>query len=81
MPETAVTRVFMCGRSQAVRIPKHFHLNAREVLIQRQGNSLLLTPRTASPIPWRHFFEHPVGNPDDLLAAKMQEPPAKELPA
>ena len=81
MPETAVARVFMCGRSQAVRIPKHFHLNATEVLIQRHGNSLLLTPRPASPLPWRAFFEHPFGNPDDLLAAKMHEAPAKELPA
>lgn len=40
--ETA--KIFMTGRSQAVRIPKKFRFNAAEVEIRRRGNSVVLTP-------------------------------------
>ena len=40
--ETA--KVFMTGRSQAVRIPKKYRFNTAEVEIRRRGNSVILTP-------------------------------------
>ena len=40
--ETA--KIFMTGRSQAVRIPKKYRFNAAEVEIRRRGNSVVLTP-------------------------------------
>jgi antitoxin VapB len=40
--ETA--KVFMSGRSQAVRLPKSFRFNVDEVSIRRVGDSVILTP-------------------------------------
>ena len=51
-----VAKVFKNGRSQAVRIPKEFRLDTDEVLIERKGASLILTPR--KPRPWRTWAEY-----------------------
>ncbi|MBO4619864.1 MAG: AbrB/MazE/SpoVT family DNA-binding domain-containing protein [Victivallales bacterium] len=40
--ETA--KVFMTGRSQAVRIPKKYRFNTSEVQIQKKGNKIILSP-------------------------------------
>ena len=49
--ETA--KVFKTGRSQAVRIPKQFRFVTDEVLIERDGDRIVLTPR---PRSWREYF-------------------------
>jgi antitoxin VapB len=41
---TDIGKVFMSGRSQAVRLPKAFRLETAEVKITRVGRSLVLTP-------------------------------------
>jgi antitoxin VapB len=38
------TKIFMVGRSQAVRIPKKYRFNASQVEIRRQGDSIVLSP-------------------------------------
>ncbi len=48
-------KVFMSGRSQAVRIPKEFRFEGDEVTIHRSGASLVLTP--AKKRTWDVFFE------------------------
>src|SRR6266849_1167147 len=40
--ETA--KVFWSGRSQAVRLPKQFRVEGREVRIRTRGNSIVLEP-------------------------------------
>ncbi len=37
-------KIFMTGRSQAVRIPKKYRFDSAEVEIRRRGNSVILTP-------------------------------------
>lgn len=37
-------KVFMTGRSQAVRIPRQFRFDSAEVFVRRRGDSLVLTP-------------------------------------
>lgn len=37
-------KIFMHGRSQAVRLPKQFRLPGNEVRIRRVGNAVLLEP-------------------------------------
>lgn len=49
-----IAKVFMSGRSQAVRIPNAFRFDTQEVSIVRKGASLLLTPRR--PMTWSRFF-------------------------
>ena len=36
--------LFRNGRNQAVRIPREFELEGTEVLIRKEGDSLVLTP-------------------------------------
>ena len=44
MPETAIAKLFMHGRSQAVRLPKEFRLPGKEVRVRRLGNAVVLEP-------------------------------------
>ena len=39
------TKPFMSGRSQAIRIPKELRLEEEEVVINRVGESLIITPQ------------------------------------
>ena len=42
MAKTA--KVFMSGRSQAVRLPAEFRFGCREVFIEKKGKGIVLTP-------------------------------------
>ena len=42
----ATAKVFWTGRSQAVRLPKDFRLDADEVRVRRHGEQLILEPKT-----------------------------------
>jgi antitoxin VapB len=44
MTDKATAKVFMHGRSQAVRLPKEFRLPGKEVRVRRVGNAVLLEP-------------------------------------
>ena len=37
-------RIFMCGNSQAIRLPKKFRLSGQTARIERRGKSLVITP-------------------------------------
>lgn len=41
---TSIAKVFMSGRSQAVRLPKEFRLPGSEVRIRRVGDAIVLEP-------------------------------------
>ncbi len=41
---TTTAKLFMTGRSQAVRLPKEFRFEGKEVRIRREGNGVLLEP-------------------------------------
>ena len=47
-------KVFMSGRSQAVRLPKEYRFEGDEVLIKRVGDAVVLLPRTHS---WDTLFQ------------------------
>jgi antitoxin VapB len=47
-------KVFKSGNSQAVRLPKEYRLDAKEVSVNRIGNVLMLVPMGD---PWRVFSE------------------------
>ena len=49
------SKVFVSGRSQAVRIPKDFRFDTDEVYIEQRGNQLVLTPK---PRSWNDYFQH-----------------------
>jgi antitoxin VapB len=44
MDKTGIAKLFKHGRSQAVRLPKQFHMPGTEVRVRRVGRDLLLEP-------------------------------------
>ena len=42
-----ITRPFMSGRSQAIRIPKEYRFEDTELIVNRVGQSLVITPKNA----------------------------------
>lgn len=72
MPSTA--KVFMTGRSQAIRLPKEFRFDCDEVLIERDGDKVILK---AKPKSWKEYFESTKGfsedYPDKIDDLAMQE--------
>jgi len=57
MPSTA--KIFMTGRSQAVRLPKEFRFEGEQVRIRREGNAVVLEP-LSSNWAWLDAIERPV---------------------
>lgn len=47
-------RLFRNGSNQAVRLPRDLEFDADEVLIRREGDSIILTPK---PRVWDDYFE------------------------
>ncbi len=51
-PAPGVAKIFTTGRSQAVRLPKEFRFNTKEVTIERQGDAVILRPKFATKEDW-----------------------------
>ena len=68
-------KVFWSGRSQAVRLPKEFRVDGREVRIRRRGNAIILEP---VPETWE-WLDRIVETVDkDFASAALEEPPPAE---
>lgn len=50
----ATAKLFMHGRSQAVRLPKEFRFSGKEVRVRRIGKHIVLEPLTSADeaTPW-----------------------------
>lgn len=71
-------KLFWSGRSQAVRLPKEYRFEGKEVRIRRHGNSVVLEP---VPRDWS-WLDALVGELDeDFLAAVNEQPEPQERPA
>jgi antitoxin VapB len=68
-------RVFQSGNSQAVRLPKEFRFDVKEVEILRRGDEVILRK------PRRNLaraFAALVAMPDDFMAEGRQDSPPEE---
>ena len=61
-----IARVFMNGRSQAVRLPKEFRFDTDRVAIWREGRQVILSPMFKD---WDDYFRNSTPLPDDFEAA------------
>jgi len=52
--EAAEAKVFMTGRSQAVRLPKEYRVSGDSVYVKHLGNGILLLPKTGDR--WAGLF-------------------------
>jgi antitoxin VapB len=64
-------KIFMNKQSHAVRLPKEFQFTTSEVLIRKQGDDVILSPRpkdwssylTSGPVASEEFMEQVEGLP------------------
>ena len=71
------TRPFMSGRSQAVRIPKEYRFEDTELIVNRIGSSLVITPKDAIQ---EAFFSGLSMFTDDFLAdGRLEEIPNQRV--
>jgi antitoxin VapB len=73
MARVTKAKVFMTGRSQAVRIPAEYRFHADEVFVRRdpQSGDLILSE---APGGWDEIFAalDDAGFPDDFMADRAQ---------
>ena len=67
-------KIFMNNRSQAVRLPKEFQFNTREVFIRKEGSDVILSPR---PTDWSaYLLEGPVAS--ETFMDEVEDLPVQE---
>ena len=67
-------KIFMNNRNQAVRLPKEFQFNTREVFIRKQDNEIILSPK---PESWSTYLENgPVAS--ETFMNEVEDLPVQE---
>jgi antitoxin VapB len=61
-------KVFMNGRSQAIRLPREFRVEANEVFLKRTNDGFVVIERD----PWEVFEEGCAELSDDFMAERRQ---------
>ena len=75
----ATAKVFKSGNSQAIRLPKEFRLNVKEVEITRQGDDIVIRqPKKPTLIDAYNALR---SMPDDFFAEGREDPPPEEVPS
>jgi antitoxin VapB len=74
MPKKATAKLFQNGRSQAVRLPKEFRFEGKEVRISRVGLGVLLEPEF--PNAAALFAEIDKHRTDDFMKGGRKQPRA-----
>ena len=59
-----IAKIFMNGRSQAVRLPKEYRFDTDEVYVTKQGQNIIISPKK---ITWDEFFNTKPAFDDDFL--------------
>lgn len=76
---STTARLFMSGRSQAIRLPAKLRLQAQEVRIEQIGNALWVQPQVAQDADmakWlKGFYASTEPLPEDFLADRQDLPP------
>ena len=62
-------KLFMNGRSQAVRLPKEFRFEGDQVFIKKMGNAVILLPQQYS---WDTLFDSLAQFSDDFMETRDQ---------
>ncbi len=65
------SKVFVSGNSQAVRLPKEYQVDDKELYIQKIGNTIILFPKID---PWSLFEKSLSEFSDDFMAEGRMQP-------
>jgi antitoxin VapB len=72
----ATAKVFMNGRSQAIRLPKAFRVEGNEVYIKKENNKLIIEPKPQ--VSWAEVFKTFKGETDfDVNSAGIDDKPRR----
>lgn len=74
---TATAKVFMNGRSQAIRLPKKFRVSGSEVLISKKGNTITIVDKPK--LTWKEFFKKYGPAKDFVLVRDNSAPQKRDL--
>jgi len=72
-----IGKVFMNGRSQAIRLPKEFRFDTDEVYIRKIGKELIISAVEPS---WDEFFNAPSAFGDDFMDDRGDSPAQEREP-
>ena len=67
----STAKIFMTGRSQAVRLPKEFRFESDEVRIRKEGDAVILEP-LPEDWSWLDTIARPID--EDFLEAVAERP-------
>jgi len=70
-----IAKLFMNGRSQAVRLPKEFRMPGKAVRISQDGNRVILEPIEDS---WDQWFDTIQSAPEGLISEDREQPAMQE---
>lgn len=70
-----ITKVFISGNSQAVRLPKEYQVDDKELFIQKIGSTIILFPKKK---PWDTFEKSLTEFTDDFMADGRSQPKMQE---
>ena len=65
------TKVFTSGNSQAVRIPKEYHIDYSEIFIKKIGTTIILYPQSK---PWENLKKSLSEFTDDFMLEGRNQP-------
>ena len=68
---TQTAKLFNTGRSQAVRLPKAFRFEGKEVFIRKEGANVILSTKPAS---WDDFFNSSIHVTADFMEERIDLP-------
>jgi antitoxin VapB len=69
MDMNQIAKIFMNGRSQAVRLPKDFRFDCDEVFVRKHGDGIIISPKTNT---WDDFFNQESAFDDSFLVDREQ---------
>jgi antitoxin VapB len=75
---SATTKIFMSGRSRAIRLPARFRLEGQDVRIEQLGHALLIQaePSQGSLSSWlQDFYATHDPLPEEFLSDRTDTPP------
>ena len=65
------SKVFISGNSQAVRLPKEYKVEDKELYIQKIGSTIILFPKSN---PWEMFENSLTEFTDDFMKEGREQP-------
>jgi antitoxin VapB len=65
------SKVFNSGNSQAIRLPKEYQVNEKEMFIQKVGSTIILYPKMN---PWQAFERSLTEFSEDFMQEGREQP-------